>query len=114
MTDFTINIPENKFSSELRNNLYRLSNQDIKFKSILQLANCEVNDNSLKELINQIDNSIFTFQYKNKEITARINDIKFILNDKDKIESIKIAIENYFEIYNATLHLYRKIESIFL
>jgi len=122
MTDSTINIPIDKFSSELKNYLYNLSNQKNEFKSLFQLVKCELNDNSLKELSKQIDNSIFSSQFDNIEISARINDIKFILNYGDKRNSLQTSVENYFKVYDENkeleyliraYELIKKIKSIF-
>lgn len=122
MTELSYEIPINKFSSELRSELYRLSDQNSEVKNLLLLTTCKLSDESFKSLIKQNHFTLPSSSFLNLEIKARINDIKFILNDKDKIKCIQIAIENYFRIYNETkeikysiraFELVRKVKSVY-
>lgn len=122
MIDVPLNIPIDKFSSELRTYLYHLSNQDLKFRSLLEIAKCKLDDSSFINLKSQVDISILSLSCDNSEIIARINDLKFILNDKDKKNGLKTSVQNYFKVYDETkelkyliraYQLIRKIKSIF-
>lgn len=123
MSEFFNEISADKFSAELRNDIYRISKQNSETINLFYLVNCELSDNSFRNLLNKDDFKLPSSKFNNPEIIARINDLKFSLNDKSKIECLQIAVENYFKIYKKTneidyliraFELIRKVKSLYV
>lgn len=122
MTEFLNEIPNDKFSTELRNKLYRLSRKSEQIKNLFELTSCELNDSSFKDLLKQENFRLPTLNNGNIEIIARINDAKSIYKDIDKLNCIQKAVKNYRKTYHQTnelkyliraLELIRKVKSVF-
>lgn len=117
-------IPKYKFSNELKKELYKLakSNTNLSNKYLFEVVNCKLSDNSIINLLQNPNFKLPDIQTENVEILARINDFKFFIADKDKLDCIKKAIEFYLETYKLikdldylvrALSLVRKVKPIF-
>ncbi|KFF21978.1 DUF4209 domain-containing protein [Chryseobacterium sp. JM1] len=118
-------IPKDKYSTELKIHLFKLWRNNLadkKINNLYQLVNCGLADDCFKNLLENNDYILPEIQIENIEITARVNDIKFILGDKDRLNCIKRAVESYIKIYEKTdelnyliraLELVGKAKSIF-
>ncbi|WP_312208218.1 DUF4209 domain-containing protein [Empedobacter sp.] len=115
-------IPDNLFSNKLYIQIYNSSFENEELKNLLHLLKCELNDENLKQLIDKQEFQYPLYEINNIEIIARINDIKFIKNESNKIDSLKLAVENYLEVYKITnetkyfiraLQLVNKVKNIF-
>ncbi|AUC20621.1 hypothetical protein BTO15_00155 [Polaribacter sejongensis] len=118
-------ISKDKFSNKLRMELFNASKNDIDNKqlsNLFKLVDCELTDDSIKELLNYDNFSFPKIKIDNIEILAKINDAKFILGDTDKLNCIQKSVEYYIQIYDQindlkylirALELVRKVKSIF-
>jgi len=125
MTESFYEIPRDKFSNKLRTDLLKASRNNTANKelfNLLKLINCELTDVSFKELLEDNNFCVPKIQTENIEILARINDVKFILEDNNKLNCIQKSVEFYIEIYEQindlnylirALELVRKVKSIF-
>lgn len=116
MNDQYNNIPVDKFSGKLRIELNRLvqSNPDVVTKSLFFIANCELSDDSFKNLAQHPQFQLPLSNITNIELVARINDLRFILGD-NKVDSIKLSTEAYLQTYKQTkevLYLVRALQLI--
>lgn len=69
----------------------------------MAIASCELFDNAFKKLP---ENSIFALpsvKFENVELIARVNDMKFILNN-EKVKSIKNSVVADIDIYKRSKH----------
>lgn len=118
-------IPRDKFSNKLRTDLLKASRNDTANKellNLLKLINCALTDVTFKELLEDNNFCLPKIQTENIEILARVNDVKFILGDEDKLNCILKSVEFYIEIYEQindldylirALALVKKVKSIF-
>lgn len=115
-------IPDNLFSNKLYTQIYNSSFENEELKNLLHLLKSELNDENLKQLIDKQEFQYPLYEINNIEIIARINDIKFIKNEPNKIDSLKLAVENYLEVYKITnetkyfiraLQLVNKVKNIY-
>lgn len=125
MNELSQQIPKNEYSRELNITLFKLWRNNLankKINHLYQLVNCKLTDDSFKNLLENPEYILPETQIENIEISARINDIKFIIGDKDKLNCIKNAVDSYIRIYERTdeldyliraLELIRKVKSIF-
>lgn len=125
MDQLSQQIPKDRYSTELKINLFKLWRNNLadkKINNLYQLVNCELADDCFKNLLENSGYILPEIQIENIEITARVNDIKFILGDKDRLNCIKSAVESYIKIYEKTdelnyliraLELVGKAKSIF-
>ncbi|WP_160139913.1 DUF4209 domain-containing protein [Chryseobacterium sp. c4a] len=125
MNELSEQIPKNEYSRELNITLFKLWRNNLankKINHLYQLVNCKLTDDSFKNLLENPEYILPEIQIENIEISARINDIKFIIGDKDKLNCIKNAVDSYIRIYERTdeldylirsLELIRKVKSIF-
>ncbi|OCA73962.1 DUF4209 domain-containing protein [Chryseobacterium arthrosphaerae] len=125
MKELSKEILNNKYSKELRFELFNLwknNSTDKQINSLYQLINCNLTEDSFENLLKDPKFILPEILIDNIEISARINDIKFILGDKDKLNCIKNAVDSYIRIYERTdeldylirsLELIRKVKSIF-
>ncbi|MDR5589010.1 DUF4209 domain-containing protein [Salegentibacter agarivorans] len=128
MTEDPINIPNKKYSKELKVFAYRIysENNSLFNHTLFQLLKSELCDKSLKEL--KLDkNDILSLddlfkEVNNKEVIARWNDYKFMCIKENKVFHIEKAVEAYLEVYkkvkevdyiNRALTLIKKTKSIF-
>ncbi len=126
MTDSFNKTISDKFLINLQNELTHLSNrsdnENIKF--LLKLVRCKLDDTSFNSLLKEEKSNLIhlNIELNNSELIARINDIKFINNDKDKLQCLEIAVENYIKTYSSTneiiffiraLELVKKVKNLF-
>ncbi|WBX97910.1 DUF4209 domain-containing protein [Chryseobacterium gambrini] len=119
-------IPERIYLQDLRSELYKASqmhSENLEIINLLELARCELADESLLRLSKSAGFIIPRLETANIEMLARLNDLKFIFGDLDKIPSIKIAISLYQNLYDETnelqfflrsIELVRKVKNLFL
>lgn len=125
MRDSFYEISKDKYSDDLLNELVNLSRNDAENEvliNLISLINCDLNDLAIRNLL-QTENFILSEDiYENNEISARINDVKFIVKSSDKLKCIRQAVESYYSIYKKTgklkyfiraLELIRKVKSSF-
>ncbi|MDE5492235.1 DUF4209 domain-containing protein [Elizabethkingia meningoseptica] len=125
MTALINELLKDKYSKELRYELSKISRsepKDIEIENLYKLVDCKLTDDAFKTLVKEANYSFPELQIENIEILARINDVKFILGDADKLNCIKKSVANYIEIYEKTddlkymiraLELVRKVKSVF-
>ncbi|WP_157445783.1 hypothetical protein, partial [Chryseobacterium indologenes] len=88
MNELSEQIPKNEYSRELNITLFKLWRNNLankKINHLYQLVNCKLTDDSFKNLLENPEYILPEIQIENIEISARINDIKFIIGDKDKL-----------------------------
>lgn len=118
-------IPKNKYSKDLLKELVKSSRNDLDngvLKNLVKLAYCDLNDKAINELLSNKNFILPHDQFENIEISARINDVKFVLRSADKLECVQKSVENYLFIYEQTmelqyftraLQLVQKVKSVF-
>ncbi|SDI13971.1 DUF4209 domain-containing protein [Chryseobacterium jejuense] len=119
-------ISEKIYLQELRSKLYKASqmhSENLEIKNLLELARCELADESLIMLSKSAEFKMPVLEIANIEMLARLNDLKFILGHHDKIQSVKIAVEFYQQLFDETnelkfflrsIELVRKVKNLFL
>nr|WP_314492117.1 DUF4209 domain-containing protein [uncultured Chryseobacterium sp.] len=119
-------ISERRYLQELRSELYKASqmhSENLEIKNLLELARCELADESLIRLSKCAEFKMPVLETANIEMLARLNDLKFILGHHDKIPSVKIAVELYQQLFDETnelkfflrsIELVRKVKNLFL
>ncbi|QBO59500.1 DUF4209 domain-containing protein [Chryseobacterium salivictor] len=119
-------IPDTLYLQELRSELYKASkmySEDLEIKNLLELARCELSDEPLLRLSKSVGFITPVVETENMEMLARLNDLKFISGDQDKIPSIKIAVSLYQQLFDETkelkfflrsIELARKVKNLFI
>ncbi|MDV3713800.1 hypothetical protein CMU40_14570 [Elizabethkingia anophelis] len=125
MTEQINEIIKDKYSNELAYELSKISRNNPannEIENLYILISCELADDAFKNLFKEASFSLPEVQTKNIEILARVNDVKFILGNPDKLSCIKESVKFYIEIYEKTddlkymiraLELVRKVKSVF-
>ncbi|WP_286914203.1 DUF4209 domain-containing protein [Flavobacterium sp. UBA4197] len=125
MTEQINEIIKDKYSNELAYELSKISRNnsaDNEIKNLYELVSSELTDDAFNNLLKEANFNVPELQTENIEVLARINDIKFILGNPDKLSCIKESVKFYIEIYEKTddlkymiraLELVRKVKSVF-
>ncbi|WP_367915784.1 DUF4209 domain-containing protein [Leadbetterella sp. DM7] len=125
MSNILYEIPNDKYSEELVNELFKISRSnpsDEVINNLRTLLGCELKEDAITALVKSSDFILPQIQTENIEILARINDAKFILGHKDKVNCIVRAVDLYFTTYEKTndldyliraLQLVRNAKAIF-
>lgn len=125
MAELINEIPKDKYSRELQIEVLKISRTATVIEEIdhlFKLVHCELTGDALRKLVKSADFILPEIETENIEILARVNDAKFILGDKDKLNCIRKAVEQYLEVFNGindldyfvrALELVRKVKSVF-